>query len=218
LRGGRLTGRAFRVVEKGFFETIGESGACGLEELFARNDEAETVIVHNGQRHYRKYLATGRYLTLLGEITVRRGICQSNKEKRSICPLELRLKFINDFVSFAAVEYICYSLASMTLGEFIKHCRKWTLMKPSEGAVRRALDYVGNFLQSNDFLQMSYVGEGVSKEAVTLAMSRDSTCILIKGEGWRHASAATVSAYDAQGVRLDTVYIGSVCPRQERLR
>jgi hypothetical protein len=43
---------------------------------------------------------------------------------------------------------------------------------------------------------------------VTLAMSMDSTSILIKGEGWRHAVAATVSTYDVQGDRLDTVYIG----------
>jgi hypothetical protein len=81
----------------------------------------------------------GRYLTLLGEIRVRRGIYQSNQENRSICPLELRLRFINDYVSFAAAEYICYSLASMTLGEFVKHCQKWALMKPSEGTVRRVL-------------------------------------------------------------------------------
>jgi hypothetical protein len=201
-------GASIQIAEQGFFETVGESGARGLTELLARNDEAKTAIVHNGQKHYRKYLATGRYLTLLGEIAVQRGIYQSNKEKRSICPLELRLKFINDFVSFAAAEYICYSLASMTLGEFVKHCRKWTLMKPSEGTVRRVLDYVGNFLEASDFLGIIHSEEGVSEKAVSLAISMDSTCILIRREGWRHAVAATLSTYDAQGNRLDTVYIG----------
>ena len=201
-------GASIQFVEKGFFETIGESGACGLRELFARNDEAKATVFYNGQKHYRKYLAMGRYLTLLGEITVRRGIYQSNKEKRSICPLELRLRFINDFVSFAAAEYICYSLASMTLGEFVKHCKKWTLMKPSEGTVRRVLDYVGHFLEASDFLDMIICEETVAEGAVTLAMSIDSTSIHIRREGWRHATAATISTYDAEGNRLDTVYIG----------
>lgn len=201
-------GASIQIVEKGFFETIGESGARGLRELFARNDEIKTAIDYDGQKHYRKYLAMGRYLTLLGEISLRRGIYQSNKANRSICPLELKLQFVNDYVSFAAAEYICYSLASMTLGEFVKHCKKWTLMKPSEGTVRRVLDYVGHFLESSDFLDTIRSEETVPDEAVTLAMSIDSTSVHIRREGWRHATAATISTYDEQGNRLDTIYIG----------
>lgn len=83
-------------IEKEFHETIGKSGARGLTELFARNDEAKRSIVYDDEKHYRKYLANGRYLTLLGEIALKRGIYQSNNEKRSICPLELKLRFIND--------------------------------------------------------------------------------------------------------------------------
>lgn len=203
-------GANLQIVEKKFIETIGQSGAGGLSELLVRNDHSAKIFVHNGQRHYRKYLARGRYLTLLGEISLSRGIYQSNKAKHSICPVELNLRFVNDYVSFAAAEYICYSLASMTLGEFVKHCKKWTLMKPSEGTVRRVLDYVGRFLEASDFLEMMRSKEAVPEEAeaVTLAMSIDSTSVNVRHEGWRHATAATVSTYDAQGNRLDTVYIG----------
>jgi len=201
-------GANIQIVEKQFIETIGQSGAGGLSELLARNDDSGKAIVYDGEKHYRKYLAMGRYLTLLGEISLKRGIYQSNKARRSLCPLELKLRFINDYVSFAAAEYICYSLASMTLGEFVNHCKKWTLMKPSEGTVKRVLDYVGRFLEASDFLTMIRSEETVPDEAVTLAMSMDSTWVNVRREGWRHATAATVSTYDAQGNRLDTVYIG----------
>ena len=147
-------------------------------------------------------------MTLLGEVSIRRGIYQSNKAKRSICPLELKLRFINDYVSFAAAEYICYSMASMTLGEFVKHCKKWTLMKPSEGTVKRVLDYVGRFLETSNFLDMIRSEETLPEDAVTLVMSIDSTCVNIRREGWRHATAATLSTYDTNGNRLDTVYVG----------
>ena len=149
-------GARIQDVEKKFIESLGKSGTVGLSELFSRNDERARVISHNGQKHYRKYFALGRYLTLLGEISLKRGVYQSNKAKRSICPLEIKLRFINDYVSFAAAEYICYSLASMTLGEFVNHCKKWALMKPSEGTVKRVLEYVAifwnqaiSFLRSN---------------------------------------------------------------------
>jgi hypothetical protein len=203
-----FNGANIQIVEREFIETIGQSGAGGLSELLARNDDSSKTIVYDGEKHYRKYLAIGRYLTLLGEISLERGIYQSNKAKRSICPLELKLRFINDYVSFAAAEYICYGLASMTLGEFVKHCKKWTLMKPSEGTIKRVLDYVGRFLEASDFLNMIRSEETVPEEAVTLAMSIDSTSVNVRREGWRHATAATVSTYDAQGNRLDTVYIG----------
>ena len=200
-------GARIQYVEKQFIETLGKSGASGLSELFSQNDERAKAITHNGQKHYRKFLSLGKYLTLLGEISLRRGIYQSNKANRSICPLEAKLKFINDYVSFAAAEYICYSLASMTLGEFVKHCKKWTLMKPSEGTVKRVLEYVGDFLETSRFLHTPS-NQTVPKQAVSLAMSMDSTSVLIRKQGWKHATAATLSTYDLEGNRLDTVYIG----------
>jgi hypothetical protein len=209
-------GASIHIVEKQFIETIGQSGSRGLNQLFSRNDEQRKTVIVNGQKHYRKYFATGRYLTLLGEISLKRGIYQSNLATRSICPLELKLGFINDYVSFAAAEYICYSMASMTLSEFVKHCKKWTLMKPSEGTVKRVLEYVGHFLETSNFLDAIRCEETVPSEAVTLAMSIDSTSVNIRREGWRHATAATVSTYDAQGNRLDTIYIGRMPETSKR--
>jgi hypothetical protein len=201
-------GASIHIVEKQFVETIGKSGSHGLSQLLCCNDESRKTVIVNGQKHYRKYATTGRYLTLLGEISLKRGIYQSNMAYRSICPLELKLGFINDYVSFAAAEYICYNMASMTLSEFVKHCKKWTLMKPSEGTVKRVLEYVGHFLETRNFLDAIRSEETSPTEAVTLAMSIDSTSVNIRAQGWRHATAATVSTYDAQGNRLDTVYIG----------
>jgi hypothetical protein len=81
-------------------------------------------------------------------------------------------------------------------------------MKPSEGTAKRVLEYVGDFLETSEFLHTIQSKQAVSKQAVTLAMSMDSTSVLIREEGWKHATAATVSTYDAEGIRLDTVYIG----------
>jgi len=201
-------GANIQAIEKEFIETIGKSGTSGLMKLFSCNDEPRGVITYDGQKHYRKYLSMGRYMTLLGEISLKRGIYQSNKANRSICPLELKLRFINDYVSYAAAEYICYSLASMTTRDFIKHCKKWSFMKPSEGTVRRVLDYIGRYLESSEFLDAVRSEVHISKEEVTLAMSLDSTSVHIRDEGWRHATASTITTYDDQGERLNTIYIG----------
>ncbi len=81
-------------------------------------------------------------------------------------------------------------------------------MKPSEGTVRRVLDYVDHFLEASDFFDMIRSEETVPEEATALAIRIDSASNLIRREGWRHATGATVSTYDVQGNRLDTVYIG----------
>lgn len=209
-------GASINIVEKQFIETIGKSGSRGLYQLFSCNDEYRKNIIFNGRKHYRKYHAAGHYLTLLGEISLKRAIYQSNMATRSICPLELKLRFINDYVSFAAAEYICYSMASMTLGEFVKHCKKWTLMKPSEGTVKRVLEYVGHFLEKCSFFDAIRSVETVPTDAVSLAMSIDSTSVNIRRQGWRHATAATLSTYDADGNRLDTIYIGRMPETSKR--
>ena len=178
-----FNGASIHIVEKQFIETIGQSGSLGLSQLLCSNDESRKTVIVNGQKHYRKYFATGRYLTLLGEISLKRGIYQSNLATRSICPLELKLGFINDYVSFAAAEYICFSMASMTLSELVKHCKKWTLMKPSEGTVKRVLEYVGHFLETHKFLEVIRSDETGPNKAVTLAMSIDSTSVNIRSQG-----------------------------------
>ena len=206
-----------QTIEKNFFHTLGKSGASGLTILFSSNDETKNVLILGGQKHYRKYFSVGRYLTLLGEISLKRGIYQSNKKRQSICPLELKLRFINDYVSFAAAEYICYNLASMSFSEFVKHCKKWSLMKPSQGTVKRVLDYIGNFLECNEFLASVHAKEDVSKKAVTLAISMDSTSVLLKDHGWKQATAVTVSTYDIEGERLNTIYIGRM-PEDKKIK
>ena len=201
-------GANITAVEKQFIETVGQSGASGLRQLLSCNDENQKAISFGGKKHYRKYFSTGRYLTLLGEIALKRGVYQSNISERSICPLELKLKFINDYVSFAAAEYICYNMSSMTLGEFVKHCKKWTFMKPSENTVKKVLEYVGHFLETTDFFDTINSVETASTDAVTLAMSLDSTSVNIRQQGWKHATAATITTYEISGERINTSYVG----------
>ena len=67
-------GAQIQYLEKQFIETLGKSGASGLSELFLKNDERAKAIIHDGQKHYRKFVTLGRYLTLLGEISLKRGI------------------------------------------------------------------------------------------------------------------------------------------------
>lgn len=201
-------GASIQDVEKNFYNIIGESGAIGLKELFFQNSEKPKVIFHNNEMHYLEFESTGRYLTLLGEISLKRCIYQSNTSSKSICPLEAKLKFINDYVSYAAAEYIAYSLASMTSREFVKHCRKWSLMNPSFSTVNRVLEYIGHFMDTHDFYKDIREKDNVDKEAVILAVSLDATSVLIKKEGWKHATAATISTYNKDGTRLNTIYIG----------
>jgi hypothetical protein len=49
-------GANIQTVEKNFFETLGKSGATGLIELFACNDESAQAITRDREKHYRKFL------------------------------------------------------------------------------------------------------------------------------------------------------------------
>ena len=173
-------GASIQNIEKNFYKILGKSGAIGLRELFFQNSEKAKAVFNKNEKHYFKFESTGKYLTLLGEISFKRGIYQSNTSSRSICPLETKLKFINDYVSFAATEYIAYSLASMTPRELVKHCKKWSLMNPSFSTVNRALEYIGNFMETHDFYKDIRQEGNLNKEATILAISLDATSVLIK--------------------------------------
>lgn len=201
-------GASIQKIEKDFYKIIGKSGAIGLRELFFQNTPNPKIVSNNNEKNYFKFESTGKYLTLLGEIRLKRAIYQSNTSSKSICPLEGKLRFINDYVSFAATEYISYGLASMTPREFVKHCKKWALMKPSFSTVNRVLEYMGNFMNTHDFYRSIRNENTINQEAKILAISLDATSILIKKVGWQQAVAATITTYDRDGNRLDTIYLG----------
>jgi hypothetical protein len=205
-----FNGKSILIVEKKFLESIGQAGSCGISELFLQNDKKSKIIEQDSQKYYLKYYSRGRYLTLLGEISLKRSIYQSNYSKRSICPLENKLKFINDYVSFGAVEYIAYNIALMTPQDFVKHSNKWTFMNPSQSTIKKTVSYVGEFLENSDFYKYIQAKEKIAKEAVTLAISMDSTSVLVRKTGWKHATAGTLSTYDPDGNRLNTTYIGQM--------
>lgn len=210
-------GASIQKVEKNFYKIIGKSGAIGLRELFFQNSESPKVIYHNNEKHYFKFESTGKYLTLLGEISLKRCIYQRNRSSKSICPLETKLRFVNNYVSFAATEYISYSLASMTSREFVKHCHKWTLMKPSFSTINRVLEYMGNFMNSHNFYKAVRNESSINQEACILAVSLDATSVLIKKQGWKLAVAATIATYNRDGNRLDTIYLGRM-PEKNKIK
>ena len=114
IRQNEFNGASVQIVEERFFETLGQAGAIGLSELLLQNDENRKIITHEGQQYYLKYKSTGKYLTFLGEVSLKRGIYQSNCSNRSICPLEEKLRFINDYISFGAAEYIVPNPTKLT--------------------------------------------------------------------------------------------------------
>jgi hypothetical protein len=120
-------------------------------------------------------------------------------------------------VSFAAAEYISYSLASMTPREFVKHCQKWSLMKPSFSTVNRVLEYMGNFMNRHDFYKNIRDEGTMNQEACILAISLDATSVLIKKMGWKQAVAATIATYNRNGNRLDTIYLGRM-PEKNKVK
>ncbi len=212
-----FNGASVQLIEKDFYKIFGKSAICGISELFIQNDITKKYIIIDGKKYYFKYKSRGKYLTLLGEVIVKRSIYQSNKSSISFCPLESRLMFVNDYVSFATAEYISYTLATMTPSEFVKHCQKWTLMKPSISTVKRVISYVGNFMETNDFMGTIQRTEQVPIEAKILAISIDATSVLVKKEGWRQATAGTISTYNKDGERLNTTYIGRM-PEKSKVK
>jgi hypothetical protein len=48
----------------------------------------------------------------------------------------------------------------------------------------------------------------VEKEQVsTIGISLDGTCMLLREEGWRQAMVGSISFYDKQGERLNSIYV-----------
>lgn len=196
------------------------------EELSRYDITAEEIIVEK-ETYRRGRLSSETYLTAAGCVTVARhlyvGIDAKDKDK-TICPLELRSGIINGFFTPRAARQGAFAMAHLTPGESESMFSEIGNMLPSRSSLDRlpkALSPHWEEHRENWEAQIRQ-GETVPAHANVVAISVDGVMAPIrevnkqeKAEepgkhasgptGYKEVGCGTVSLYDREAARLQTV-------------
>ena len=219
----------FERVERELHERFVEAEREVLGELLERLD-VDVPSVEIGERRYHRVLdSTETYTTAVGAVKVRRTLYRCGRE-RAVVPMELRAGMVEGHWTPLAARQASCVVAQMTPKEGETLLRELGNMAPSKSSLDRLPKALSARWEANrePFESTLRDVSVVPDEAVTVAVSLDGVMVPMKDgcrankrersraagrrtngpAGYREASCATLSFYDAEGERLDTLSMG----------
>lgn len=198
-----------------------------LSAELARYDVTAEQIDVGGVVYQPVWVDTETYLTSAGEVQVERHLYRpAGHNPKSICPLELRVGIIAGYWTPRAARQGTFVTAQLTCGEAELLLAELGAMRPSRGSLDRLpRELSPRWEAQRDAWEAALRSqETVPEAAVSVALSVDGVMVAMKAkaakrvakqaEAGKHASGpaghqeagcGTVSLYDADGERLQTV-------------
>ena len=206
-----------------------------LKVELARYDVTAKQIEVDGKRYRYTLTSSETYLTSAGPITITRNRYRpSGRGSKSICPLELRAGIIGGYWTPRAARLGAFAMAHMTPGESEKMFDEQGGMKPSRSSLDRLPKTLSPHWETHRQAWEAALctQETIPHEAAVLAMSVDGVTLRMKGgdrrakreqpgkhasgpTGQKEAGCGTVTLYDAEEERLQTVRYGRMPERRK---
>ena len=219
----------FEGFEREAHELFAEAEREVLGEALERLDVDLAHVEIEGQRHHRVLDSAHRYTTAVGVVHVRRTLYRCAGE-RAVSPMELRAGIVEGHWTPLAARQASRVVAQMTPQEGETLLRELGNMAPSKSSLDRLPKGLSARWEARRERFEASLREGtmVPDEAVAVAVSLDGVMVPMKDAnraakreqpraagrgtkgpaGYREAGCATLSFYDAEGKRLDTLYMG----------
>lgn len=199
-----------------------------------RHDVDARVIVVNGQQ-YNKCLEEEpkTYASASGPLTVARNLFRPSGGGKSVCPMELRAGIVGGFFTPVVARQVAFLMGHLTSEATAEAFRQFGVQGPSSSSCDRLPKVISEVWERNRELWESALRqqETVAVEAVVLAASLDGVMVPDKQAqreakrereakkkdlskpsggpaGYREVGCGTVSLFDSEGKRLDTIRYG----------
>ena len=221
-----LVGEDFERVERELHERFVEAEREVLGQLLESLD-VDVPSVELGERRLHRVLkSTESYTTAVGPVKVARTLYRSARE-RAVVPMELRAGIVEGHWTPLAARQASRVVAQMTPSEGEALLRELGNMAPSKSSLDRLPKALSARWEASREAFESALREAavVPEEAVTVAVSLDGVMVPMKDgkraekrehsraagrrakgpAGYQEASCATLSFYDGEGERLDTL-------------
>lgn len=220
----------FRAFEEELHAVFAAAEREVLGHELARLDINVPVVIVEDIVHTQVLRGTATYVTRAGEVKVERSLYRAAGEDFSICPMELRAGIVEGFWTPWAAMLAVWAVAHLTPAEAEELFDRVGGMTPSRSSLDRLPRSVSLRWedQRETFEDAVRAVEAVPDEAVAVAVSLDGIMVPMKdGErqakragarargketrgpaGYQEASCGTITLYDKDGERLDTLSFG----------
>ena len=231
-----LSPARFESLLSGLKQLVNEAGLKAFIAALDGQDETADLIEHDGQRYRFKIDSEKEWLTPFGITTVSRRYYQPDEGGLGLMPLDVRCGMVGRYMTPDVEEMSTFASAILVPREAEALLAKALPMGPSETAIQRAIDEVGDWAESysEEVSAAMDSSRPLSSEGDVLVVSWDGVTVPLREEAphrgrpaerpgvsedevsptaWKEAGVATVSIYreaeeaDKPPERVDSRYL-----------
>ena len=207
-RGGALgTTASFLQIEEALAQQLNEIGSGTTEHLLGDYDSTgEPLRCDQGQIWTSKGRAKRVIETAYGSVPIFCHVYQTSAGGRTRVPLAERAKLVGSATPRLA-RMVAAKLAQMNCGAVARDMRE-SHLRPMSASFAQDLGQAVAALATVRCDLPEWQPLSACSAVATVAVGLDGAHLNTRREGWRQAMAGTIALYDAQGERLETLYVG----------
>lgn len=207
-RGGALVGStSFLQIEEALAKQLNEIGSGTTEHLLADYDsKGEALQCAEGQTWTSKGRAKRVIETAFGAVSIFCHVYQTSAGGVTRVPLVERAKLVSSATPRMA-RMIAAKLAQMNCGAVARDMSE-SHLRPMSPSFAQDLGQAVAALATVRRDLPEWQPLSACAEVATVAVGLDGAHLNTRRDGWRQGMAGTIALYDAQGERLETLYVG----------
>lgn len=194
--------------EGALMETLNVVGASACAHLLASFDSDGAPLFHAN----RKWTSKGKVLKIYespwGEVPLERHLYQTSAGGLTWCPLDDRARIVNASATPKLARSLAYKYVFFNARAAARDLRENHARYLAPSYVSDIAAAVADAALEPSVERSAHAPACDPALVHTLALGLDGTCAFFCDEGQKQCMVGTITMYDSEGERLDTIYLG----------
>jgi len=194
--------------EERLMEAVNAVGRVGARHLLAGFDAQGQPLLHAGRKWTSKGQIAKFYETPWGEVILERHLYQHSGGGSTLCPLETRARIVGGSATPHLARSLGHKYANTNARAVVRDLEENHARKLAPSYVADIAQAIAEAAGEPIVEANAHAPQSLPAEVQSAVLGLDGTCALFCEEGFKQCMVGTIALYDAQGERLETIYLG----------
>jgi hypothetical protein len=193
--------------EEELMRSLNAVGCASMKHLLEARDADGAPMIHNGMKWTSKGQVDKIYETPWGEVMISRHVYQTSSGGKTWCPLEHRANIIGTTATPHLARSLSHKYANQNAMAVIRDLEENHARKLAPSYVADVAAAVADLAGKPVVEENAHAPESKPEQVASAVLGLDGTCALFCGEGFKQCMVGTISLYDKDCQRLETIYL-----------
>lgn len=194
--------------EERLMEALNAVGRAGAKHLLSGFDPNGEPLMQAGRKWTAKGKVAKFYETPWGEVMVERHLYQTSSGGTTICPLEDAARIVGGTATPHLARSLGHKYANSNARAVVRDLEENHGRKLAPSYVADIAQAIADAAGQPVVEQNAHAPQSPRAQVHTIVLSLDGTCALFCDDGFKECMVGTITLYDSEGERLETIYLG----------